>query len=317
MYVLLLEWDGKKPPTTWYKRLHKLGLFVRGDMEKSPIERRSSARTNIAFGESRVIVQESTVVCASYSLARELAHLAISMNAKVVQLGEGDFTFSDDIRMTDADAVVFQRVQAILGKTGRPSSLDNEVCDWAVTCLEEAATHDIIQEKYVLTCPRCGALLIKTRPGNPKSYSITAGESNMNTWLRTRFATGGFEVPTISNIATKPPLAKIPGEKREVDARQLILASNAFITNINALPIGHALKCLDAVFCARAYSAKERRQQKRLRVIASLLDAGCDPASLSLSEKPNQVDMLDTAAIMSEIDAMALYRMTTNGQNKP
>lgn len=50
MFIAVIEWDGKQPPTTYYNRLRSMGLKVRGDKEKAPVVRRASTARTFSQG---------------------------------------------------------------------------------------------------------------------------------------------------------------------------------------------------------------------------------------------------------------------------
>jgi len=66
-HIVVIEWDGEKPPRQWYRRLKRLAGGVRGDKKVNPIERRA---------DKGIIIQEGCILTPSYSLARALAIMA-------------------------------------------------------------------------------------------------------------------------------------------------------------------------------------------------------------------------------------------------
>lgn len=101
--VVVIEWNGKKPSSTFYNRLHSYGLYSRSpkqaDQEFSLLEWRASQRGSKKHESSRgVILQEGLIVVNSLTLAEDIARWAKHENkAALVQIGHmtvSDFTMS-------------------------------------------------------------------------------------------------------------------------------------------------------------------------------------------------------------------------------
>ena len=71
-HLVVIEWDGMKPPTPFYHRVRRLTSGVRQDdsvdaRSVSPFARRAERN------DTAVIMQEGAIYCTSKSLARALA----------------------------------------------------------------------------------------------------------------------------------------------------------------------------------------------------------------------------------------------------
>lgn len=302
MYIVLIEWDGDIPPRTYYSRLHSLGLFVRSTDDASnkkkglgPIKRRGSAGT-----VGGVIVQEGAIVCASESLAREVAALAKNEGAKVVQFGTVEVT---DYQMGVDDAIQFAKIEMILGKRGRPTS---EKFHWVVTCFEEMITTETDEEvRHVVTCPQCGSLNIKVRTGGVIKYRFPENGTVFERWARHRFSNGSFEVPEESKGAPVPPkFVDISfSEPKEAAVIEIMQKSADFLSQVEKLPLPIALNVLDGVLSARAYRTEETRRTARVTSCVHLFERGYPPDKVSISEQTNLIDLLDASLMLTPIGA--------------
>ncbi|HLF28190.1 MAG TPA: hypothetical protein VJG32_17815 [Anaerolineae bacterium] len=284
-YVVLLEWDGVKPPSTYYRRLHSLAMRVRGDKAVSPIKRRSDG--------PGVIVQEGCIITPSESLARTIGLIACDAAREegiplTVQIAEASF---EPIRMTREDRIAMNRIEETLGKRGRPEA---EI-DWTVVCME-CMTTSAVHAAHAVNCPKCGAMRIRIRAGAPVKFHDAGSGDALDAWLRTRFSPysgGRWEIPLLDKRSADRPPTPAPTDEREkavVDA----LRGSPLLGQIAKLDRADALCILDAVFVARGYWSAERRQEERIKAAALYFQRGGSPANISLAELPSP-DLLDAA----------------------
>lgn len=304
MYLVIVEWDGKMPPTVYYDRLHKLGLFVRGNKDQGVIER----RTSVAAGEGMggVIGQEGAIVCPSESLARTVANLAKREGARLVRVGLVDFEgstsdnqYGEDIVMTQEDARIMAKIEQALGKRGRPSREDKDTMEWVVTCYEEATTHQVDDEKTVVNCPSCKGFRYILRPGRQISFTKPADMSVFDYWRNSRFITGRFEVPIDDEGGSS--VAPVPIQIASLNEAEVVKmienSKTSFIEPMEALTRtkNHLYHLLDIVFCNRSYIPKDSRDHFRLEAMTEALRMGANPRGLSFAEPTKSVDILDLA----------------------
>lgn len=182
MNFIVVEWDGTKPPTTWYNRLRSMGLRVSGSKKESPLARRVSA--------SGVVYQEGMILTNTQSQAETLYALARNLGAKNVLIGELKMlnSFSDDWR----DSNVLSNIQR-----GRPTRAATKARDMGktLTCFWEMRSFTI-KGKEPPNCPSCGGSFIKVRDGSPlKVLAYDGNELIFDYWTATHFLTGSFEQP--------------------------------------------------------------------------------------------------------------------------
>lgn len=299
MFIVLIEWDGETPPRTYYSRLHSLGYFVRGvddaRQKKSgvgPVKRRGEQTIG------GVIVQEGCIISASYSRAREVAALAKEEGASLVQFGNVEV---EDYQMTVEDAMVYAKIEMILGQRGRPSS---EKFKWVITCFEEMITTQTEEElRHVIHCPQCGGLNIKSRTGELQKYKFPETGSVFERWLRHRFVEGSFEVPEEGNQLPPKLVDIVIAEPKEAATVEMMRNSADFLAHIEKLPLFTALNVLDGVLSARAYSLPDTRRTARVTACVHLFERGYPPSKVSLAEQVDKVDVLDASLLLTPMGA--------------
>lgn len=285
-YTVLIEWDGNRPPTRWYNRLHRLGLSIRGDKEKSPIQRRQSLEG--------VVHQEGAIVCKTESQAKALGYLASELGAKAVSI-----TLAETIsmEMTPADERVMNNLQAILGKRGRPEIPGN----WIINCHDEGHTHPY-QGRRPVQCKACGSMLIGLREGEMIRVKLT-GKTPFERWFNSRFVTGGWEEPVVvADDADDPEAISTPADYGTVspENRAYIhtLQTSTLMAQIDkALAHGiiterEALRLMDCgLMSIRRDPA--RRLTDRINGITAWFKRGGEQNGLLLTVDPGDVDALD------------------------
>lgn len=305
MYRVTIEWDGSKPPTTFYNRLRRLGLRVRGDKELSPLARR------VNTDNSAVIVQEGSISCESESLAREIFLMARYHGARVVQL---DRSYSVDFVQSAEDAKIYEKLESTLGKRGRPST---PVADWVVTCMEQCcSSFDVPQARDVVSCPNCNGLRVKTRTGTLSAYKFpesTEG-SLIARWIRHRFVRREFEVPGDNSVTTPQIISTDIGVDKERKIVEMMEQSTKFLQDLEKLPENVAIRTLDAVFAARTYSSVDDRKDSRLRTCLLLYEKGVDTMDVSLLEDNSHVELIDASSIFSP-QTIAGYWLVARGKS--
>lgn len=295
MYVTVIEWDGKTPPTRYYNRMHKLGLYVRGDDdEKNPLVRRTPVHLRDQ-GLENIVFQEGCVVCSSEALAQTVARYARAEGAVSVQVFAVHRT---EGYLNPADARIFAQLEGKLGRRGRPVG---EKTNHTVTCLEEAMTYFVEQEEvHAVNCPSCKSPHIYDRQGEVNNWKFPDGEL-FGAWKKHRFATGRFEIANTDSGDQAPPTPQIIDNEKEVIDR--MNKSETLRAQIDAVEfrIGRevATRMLDGVFCALAYNDKERRRDARLVCVMSLYDAGVGPDDVGLIEG-DEPDIIEASIIGPE-----------------
>jgi len=328
--IVILEWDGGKPPTTFYKRLHNLGLRVRGDKSISPIERRQTvvntvlahseryradmkstatfltdySRSDLETDASAVIVQEGAIICASASLASVVAAIAMNCGAKNIMLGT---TTIEKYAMTEEDAKILNYVESVYGRKGRPTA-DKVQQVWVVTCYEEGRSYPFYG-KEIVTCPHCSGLKVAGRQGDTNFVRpILQGENVFEYWVQSRFITGYFETPVYKKggnenvlAATARPTIALDEEKKVVDMIEQAYIKGFSIDGLKmSLTDMTHVDMFDAILSARAHLTKDQRKKERVNAIAKILtNPKVDASKIRFNESPNAVDLLDASAILA------------------
>lgn len=302
IWTVVMEWDGEKPPTTYYNRLHSYGFRVRGDKEKNPIARRVpwwNAASSMGKG---VIIQESVVVCDSESLARLIYDTAVNNGAKNVQMFSGDAV---DKRLTVEDAKIMAEIEGKLGRRGRPAK-DSKV-NWVVTCYEKCNTQTVEESVHVVNCPCCGGTRIYAREGEMPSYKFPSGDI-FDAWKRHRFASGRFEVANDGD--QEPPQSVAISDAKEAKTIEVIRKSKGLLNRLSMVNPRIARSILDAVFASRTYLGEELRQEARVRAFVDMTKRGAGTTDVSLIESNDHFDLIDAAAVIGPAKIASLWETT-------
>ena len=279
-YILIIEWDGKKPPSRWYGRLAKLGLTAAGDYskrEEGVIARRAS--------EAGVTHQEGAIICVRESTARSLGHIATELGAKAVTVARLEVC---EMSMTQADQAALERITRTLSKRGRPAK--DEPSDWVVTCRDEAVTYQLTEHREPSYCPHCASFNVSIRNGLKNAVSYNRSLDVIGNWVATRFLGGGFEIPLIDPNA--PPAN---GEVWDAEENRLIkvLGKSTLAQEIAAFgSFEIAMHLLDLGFI-NLQLAQSERLTRRIHSITDFIGKGGDPLKYTLVCQPDDVSLID------------------------
>lgn len=290
-WMVIIEWDGAKPPTVFYNRLQKLGYKVRGNKEISPLARRN--------GFDGVISQEGLIVTRSESSARTIAGFAYRYNARAVSVARAQF---DTTYGSAEDRQVLESIQGYFGQKGRRATPS----EFTVTCHECAKSSRVETDKPIC-CPKCGSFNIAYRSGSIPFYFDAGKVSPVEAWTRSRFNNGLFESARLSNDlldndSPLPQSANIPdGERETVNnlVHSELCAQLEKLTANGKLTRESFIRFLDAGYCVIRQNA-ETRQRNRLEGIARYFARGGNPENIILTTNVKDVDLLDTYSIMDE-----------------
>lgn len=295
MYIVLIEADGARMPSTYYRRRESLAMKVRGDRELGPLARRENGTS--------VIFQEGAVLCNSYSLARQMAWLAIDAFDELERNGElegrepcvsiGRASLTDNITRTSQDSQVINRIQEVLGKRGRKP----EPGRWVVACKECCRIADI-EHHNPIQCPHCSGFLIHKRKGQPVIFRDPGGDV-LELWQRTRFANGlHWEPAGISDYGDIPPALDQVEVHKDRDREVIGLMSiSPALETIRRMDRETALLFLDAIFCNRTSVPRDERLNNRLQAATMYLRKGGDATAIELAE-PDVPDLFDASAVV-------------------
>lgn len=302
LYSVTIEWNGEKPPTTWYRRLGKLAL-TRGQRRKldnpaSPLASRMTHNHNT----KGVLLQEGAFLVESESLANTIAQYALNGvetidrktgQPKVLKPAHvliGKVQTVNPAHISEEDRQAINRINAAYGKRGKPLPKT----DWIVTCYECLAAH-AAYESSVATCPVCHGTRIEVAQGKPVRYDIASMEGKFSEyaiWHATRFGFNGkFQLPASSGPLTPPPPPTAIKPSGPI--------SNAR-TPLCAADLEDTLALMDAIHVARTRHAPQKRLAARIDAIARYIQMGGDPAAVShlFAEDSQHADILDAALLL-------------------
>lgn len=288
MRIVVIEWDGKQPPTTYYNGLHRLNLRVRGDKDKDPVVRRSRSE------DHSVIVQEGTVLVESESLARQVAYLARECGARSVFVGNCEFPDDEKGRkMTKAEEEVVNRFNRAFRQRGRPAEGDREERSWVISCPECVHTSLQISDKLVIQCPSCGGLRVASRVGHRHIFSHHP--LSLDEWKNMYFVEGYFEVPEVAEVGEPIKEVELFNENLEVfeGLKSSAMVNTYLVPRLN----DHSIRTiLNDLFSARRYYSQKDRQHPRTKMVVDLLERGVKPSKIPLIEG-KEYDVLDACVI--------------------
>jgi hypothetical protein len=212
--VVAIEWDGAPPKMTWYDRLHKMGIYVRGGNREefeSPLARRKSRDKGHNNG---IVFQEGLYLCRNDSVAMQIGDQAREFGATNVLIGK---MFLNEFSLDEKDIAVLEAFHQRMSQRGRKSQADAGT--YTITCMDELATFESELDSQPVACPSCNSFRFQAHPGHMKTYQYPKSMQNVNAWdfwLRTRFTNEGggsstFEIPRFMN-ATKKNLVPLPPE---------------------------------------------------------------------------------------------------------
>lgn len=286
-YQVIIENDGKKPSGTFYGRLARLGLSVRGNKSVGVINRRTVKEGS---AEGSIIVQEGVILCPSFSLAQQIAHWASDEGATVL-IGTAELEM---FRPTVEDNEAFLFLDAKVAKRGPKNKIPE-----LLVCLEEARSY--LVENGEILCPHCRASAVDKFPYSAEfSVEYQDDKTTYENWLLTRFSTSTFTIPMWASSVTKgnkPGFYAVrSGEKvyGEVIADRLA----------QLFGIDLCFRYLDAVYIANNKISDERRMQSRARSLVAYLQRGGDPTAYQITNP--SPDILDAGAVVGADTAASL-----------
>ena len=282
VYTVIVEFDGNKAKSLYYRRLRDMYLPVRGDRDTSVLSRRSTA-------DDRVIFQEGAIICGSEYLAHYIAGLAQDCGAVNVAIVTGKINVS--FVRSRKDAEIMNRIDEKASKRGRKP----EARPWVCTCLEcLRQTQQTVP--YVINCGHCGGLNVGAREGTLSRYADPGGEL-LTAWAATRFAGGAWEPTEINPNASLPPTSITIKNTHGFQATTVkAMAGSTHLDTLRQMERENAFAFLDAIFVAYAFDKPEQRAERRVRVITEYMMRGGDVTKISFAE-PDAPDIIDAAAL--------------------
>lgn len=336
VWVVIVEWDGAKPPTTFYRRLdaltgkgqgHPVGKWTEAEKAASSvIDRRygdssishevdykPGSRVRVGGLEQGVVIQEGCIICPSKSLAEYIAHyIKFYIGPDLAYRGEptpivavGKWQMSTEIPNSPEVVAMVEAVESKLGARGRKP----KASQWTTTCLECLEATEI-KASRVVGCPSCNGLRVHARKGSAVTWADD-GSPIVELWQRTRFFGPHMETAAVeAEGETAPALDQLLiGSATEEAAVKLIAKDKAFAAKLEKMGRDDALRVLDAIAVARAHYSAEQRRDARISAFNAytirLAEAGAMPQGLAMIEMP-RLDFLDTALLLGVAEAVEL-----------
>lgn len=309
-WQLVIEWDGQRPPTKWYRRMNELAGKVRGDGDKSKgvIERRLTdemveivtpdGTETVAAG---LIVQEGCILCESRGLAELLAAYIQTEVAPMVErqptLWLGKAELSTEFVVNQRDRQLINRIENVLGRRGKKP----DEATHAVACHECADVYLVDAPKgMVVNCPRCRGPLINVRVGTIARFADD-GDDIVALWKRTRFFGPHWERARLDGKTPAPAVDALMMSERDEDMVDLIEASPDLLDIVRQIAQDDsredAMGVLDAIFLARRSHDPQVRLENRVAAIQRYVMTGGNMMNVVIAETPT-ADIIDASTIL-------------------
>ena len=287
-----IEWDGKPPRMTWYDRLHRKGIRVRGGDAsefKSPLARRQSLDSN--HQNNGVVFQEGLILCRNQDLANELAYEAEQFGAINVMVGR---IFMDRFSAGAQDVEVLENYFLKTSKRGRKPI--EQAGKYTITCLEELLSYEAELDAQPVVCPTCQAFRFYAHVGNQKVFQQPKWneiDNMFDYWLRSRFDINGlFDIPQYVS-RSKENMALIPPETPSYAIPEF----NLYLPdNIKWTP-ELRLRAWDACYALSSKSETDRLSG-RLGVLGAYWNAGGQDTSYTMAEPEDGYDLIDVCILL-------------------
>jgi hypothetical protein len=305
--LVLIEWGGKKPPSTFYNRLHEYGLYSRrgadSSGEMSLLEWRATRHGRWKTSEHRgLVTQEGAIVVSSRTLANDIAAWAQEYGASVVQISS---MVIEDFTMEERDQAQFQKLKQSVAKRG-PKRLDDRGM-YVITCLDCCVSYDVQLDSLPFHCMGdgqsggCGGSNIQSRLGlrsvfqpYPVEQDDRFGAPRLAWWKRTRFASEQFEVPVILEPNSER-LIPVPRETvPQVDEPTLVELPDGLRGEMRDWIVW--MHVMDVAWCVTRYSEK-RRLENRVMTLNAYAVSGGDNYYSFVAPGVGAVDILDLCSV--------------------
>lgn len=298
--VVVVEWDGKKPSSTFYNRLHEYGLYSKGrdKSEFSLLEWRSTRKGTLKRdSRNGFVLQEGLIVVSNMTLAKDIKYWAEQEGAELVQIG---FLNLADFKMSPKDIEHYNRFTTVVSRRGPKPESEKGV--YIVTCYDEAKSYEVDTTSIPVMCPMCHGSNVQSRMGRLPRYQkyneqIAQFDTVEDYWIRTRFSSGQFEVPFIDD-GSDDVFANLP--------KEIVTAELPKLSKTLPAPMKEAMqgdssisdKVFDAAHCVNKMS-EQTRNMGRLAVVNAYIMAG-GQAFLSWTAPDDGVDTVDLCIVNEE-----------------
>lgn len=317
VYAIIVEWDGVKPPSKYYRRLKEVaGLRVRDTVVKGKTDSPSLLAQRMAT--DGVIAQEGAIFVSKYSVARALAgfisngiEVAGKEGTKVyrpasVFVAESHiFSFT----MSEADRMVLKGIETRFSKRGRPQTTAIEG-SWVLTCYEEMISYEIEGARPHSQCPHCGGYQVSVRPGKTIQVSDPGGDV-LDAWIATRFQSGHWEpADLVGHAPTAPAVTKFSNDSESGVVAALRDSLLVEQVNVAGLSRERAFQVFDAALVQRVWWDQERANSTRTSATVVYLQSwqGAPILDGINFAATTDIDAFDCAGILGEGFASSLAK---------
>lgn len=298
--IVVVEWDGQKPSSTFYNRLHEYGLYSKGrNKEEFSLYQWRSSRRGKGNTESKngMVLQEGLIVVNSLTLAKDIMYWAKKEGAAVVQIGYMNLS---DFSMSPEDLEHYRKFETVVSRRGPKPESEKGV--YVVTCYDEAKSYEIDAHSIPAMCPMCGGSNIQSRMGRLKRYqpfskAIAAFDTVETYWLRTRFSSGQFEVPVIADEHDEL-FAGLPKEIVTAEVPKLSSDTRKVVAKLHTSDL---MSVYDAAHVVLKRT-QQSREMSRLQIVNSYIMSG-GQGFLSWTCPDDGADIVDLCSVNERFKA--------------
>lgn len=296
MYIVMWEWDGVKPPGTFYRRIAEAGYQIsKGQGKKvSPAQRRITRNSKIDKQQhlgAHLAFQEGVFITSVESVAYYVRNLAVDFGATNVFLSEG--TAREHYSRTPEDSAVINRVESVIGHKGPLPKAK----DWVVSC-QECLMCGHVHAYSPTKCTHCPGMYILSRPGLPEVHKDPGGPI-IEAWARSRFKGTHWEpVEWKNHGTTPPPLKHIKNMQLTARDRDLLQAMFDNPPAVAHLDREEAIVVLDAIFAGIRRVKPDTRISKRSLVAVNYFQLGGEPGKFPFLTPATGGDIVDAGLIL-------------------
>lgn len=289
-HLVIFEFGGRKPSSTFYNRLHEYGLYSRGPADREEVSllewRDSQTGPKKTSGMRGIVIQEGVIAVSSATLAKDIAYWAKREGAPIVWVG--DLTLVDFV-MSEKDFKRYETIQQSVSKRG--PKVEAEAGTYTVTCYDEVATFVIEANSLPWNCPSCGGSNCQARLGQRPVFPDTFDCSREDYWLRTRFQNSTFEIPILSpQPGVKAPRSTPSVANLEVPVLDTALATEVFVESFSSVD-QFWFSVADTLYCVGRLPASARLQGRLATIEAYARADGTQ--LISFNAPARGFDMID------------------------
>lgn len=324
-WIVMIEPDGQKLPTAWYRLLKKLAgikdskasaIIGRGSQVHDPIERRMDV-----MGGRGVVFQECLIMVPSKSFADMLVAFIYevvnpAIMSRTIEQNNGIEPRPVTVAVSRVGVTVnptlgdmaYKDLNTVTAKLSRPGRRPAPE-DFVIQCAE-CLTVSQVNTWEPVNCPACSGVRIHWRYGTAIAFDASPEMGVLDTWVASRYVYSshmescvvvdeGNTYTGLGRVTELPHPARARWPKGHKEIRDAIEANQELMAMLESLPLNQALWALDAIVTARTRYGEDQRHEARVTQVSGYLSALAgtvlQPVPVSFLEDPDAPDIFDAA----------------------